>query len=325
MLKMGNQQPVNKRRKIMPNRMTKEGFEQKIKENFPNEDIQIIEYTKASSEGKYKCLKCGNTTSIYKMGDLLRKKHICNICFYSKGVGDRVETSKKQIEKLFRQNADLQFIGYGYNQKIEKNTVIYKCKKCGSINEKVFSQFKKVPKCSYCSSNAQKINTQGFISRLPEGYTILEDYKTTDSKILFRHSCGFIWKTTPHNIISGNGCPKCAKGKSKGEKKIIDFLEKNKIIYESEKSFDWSDKKRYDFYLPNYDLLIEYNGVQHYKDIKFYGKYQLEEIQKIDKWKKEQALLHDFNFYEISYEDFEKIEDLLAQRLNIEYPTGIKI
>ena len=31
----------------MPNRMTKEEFEQKIKENFPNEDIQIIEYTKA--------------------------------------------------------------------------------------------------------------------------------------------------------------------------------------------------------------------------------------------------------------------------------------
>ena len=30
---MGNQQPVNKRRKIMPNRMTKEEFEQKIKDN----------------------------------------------------------------------------------------------------------------------------------------------------------------------------------------------------------------------------------------------------------------------------------------------------
>jgi hypothetical protein len=131
------------------------------------------------------------------------------------------------------------------------------------------------------------MNTAGFISRIPSDYTLLEDYNGVDTKVLFQHNCGFIWKTTPHNIISGTGCPKCVHKKSKGEKKIIDFLTKNNISFEAEKKFSWSENKRYDFFLPQYNLVIEYMGIQHYKNIKFYGKFQLDEIQNNDKYKKE--------------------------------------
>jgi hypothetical protein len=56
---------------------------------------------------------------------------------------------------------------------------------------------------------------------------------------------------------------------SKGEDKICDLLNINRIKFQREKTF--SDLKhglfRYDFYLPCYDggeVIIEFNGEQHY-------------------------------------------------------------
>jgi len=67
----------------------------------------------------------------------------------------------------------------------------------------------------------------------------------------------------------------------KGEKEIKTFFEKKNINFERQKIFvDLKDVfyLSYDFYLPDYNLLIEYNGSQHYK------------------WnKKFQKTLHDFH------------------------------
>lgn len=41
--------------------------------------------------------------------------------------------------------------------------------------------------------------------------------------------CGFIWRITPSNLKQGKGCPKCNKKVSKGEQKIINWLNKNQI------------------------------------------------------------------------------------------------
>jgi len=35
------------------------------------------------------------------------------------------------------------------------------------------------------------------------------------------------------------------------------------VLYETEVQFDWSDNKRYDFYLPEYNAIIEMHGKQH--------------------------------------------------------------
>jgi hypothetical protein len=64
-----------------------------------------------------------------------------------------------------------------------------------------------------------------------EGYTIIS-YKNITSPMLIRHDCGFIFKVKPDNFLKNRGCPKCFKQISKGEQKIINFLEKNQIHYE---------------------------------------------------------------------------------------------
>ena len=68
----------------------------------------------------------------------------------------------------------------------------------------------------------------------------------------------------------GTGCPRCKK--SRGEKEIMGILEKMNIKFEDEYEFIKLSKRRFDFYLPKYNLVIEYHGIQHFKFIKFFHK-----------------------------------------------------
>ena len=55
---------------------------------------------------------------------------------------------------------------------------------------------------------------------MPPDYEALEEYAGMDTKILMRHSCGFIRKMTPHNLLAGHTrCPRCGPTYSKGEQK----------------------------------------------------------------------------------------------------------
>lgn len=299
----------------MPNRITFEECQQRLNEKYPNEPVKLIDYVKMSGPVTYECLICHKQHYLYKCSDLFMKKHLCNDCWYSIGNGEKTKEYQKLALNIIDENNDLEFIDFGYNQKLMKPTIKFKCLKCGLISELQLVYFLKTHKCPGCAYNAKHFTTQGIQNRLPEGYTLLEEYKGTDIKMLIRHEeCSFIWKTTVHNLLTGCGCPKCSKKRSKGEQKITKWFSNN-INFKIEHKFDWSENRRYDFYLPDFNLVIEYMGVQHYKTVDFFQK-TVEEQQIIDKWKKDQALLHSLQYFDISYIDYENIEDILAQRLS---------
>lgn len=119
---------------------------------------------------------------------------------------------------------------------------------------------------------------------------VLEEYKGSYTPIL--HRClidGNEWYTTPTSILTGNGCPQCHE--SKGEKEIRRLLDKYGIAYESQYKFDDCKDTRilpFDFYLPDYNSCIEYQGKQHYEPIEYFGgQEKLEYIQKHDSIKNE--------------------------------------
>ena len=95
---------------------------------------------------------------------------------------------------------------------------------------------------------------------------------------------------TPSDHLNGKGCSVCNK-KSKGEIIIRRFLINNNIEFEREKRFsDCRDKKPlpFDFYLPKYNLCIEYDGIQHFNPSSFAYKQttekeKLENLQYIQK------------------------------------------
>jgi very-short-patch-repair endonuclease len=62
--------------------------------------------------------------------------------------------------------------------------------------------------------------------------------------------------------------------KSKGEYEIAKWLERNNIIFIKEKKFDDCKNIRklpFDFYIPSHNICIEYDGIQHYEAIDFFG------------------------------------------------------
>lgn len=85
-----------------------------------------------------------------------------------------------------------------------------------------------------------------------------------------------VFAQRPHKHLSGHGCRKC--GCSKGEQKIINYLNSKNIKYEPQYVFDdckYINKLRFDFGVLNQDgkllFLIEYQGRQHYKSVNFGG------------------------------------------------------
>ena len=302
----------------MSSAVTKEQFLLNLKKVFPEESqtIEILEYSRSKAPATYRCKICNHIETIYSAGDLLKKKHLCNNCWYSRGSSPKRKLQKEQALEKIEKSKNLSFIKFGWNPKSERVTIKYKCLDCGLVSEKQVEPFLKNPVCQGCCVGGKQLTTSGIQKLFPTDYTILEDYKGTDIKILVRHEkCGFIWKVTPHEIRSGYGCPKCSKKISKGESKILDWCKNNNIQVEREKSFDWSEKKRYDFYLPQENLVIEYMGRQHYQEEPFFNR-TLKEQQEVDRWKKSQALLHGFKYLEIPYTDFDIIDKILAQRLS---------
>lgn len=94
------------------------------------------------------------------------------------------------------------------------------------------------------------------------------------------------------------GC-ECDDGISYNEKFIISLLNQLNVKYIREYIPKWGNNKRYDFYIPNYNVIIECNGGQHYKEsgFKSYGGRTLQEEQKNDQYKKELALQNGIKNY----------------------------
>jgi Zn finger protein HypA/HybF involved in hydrogenase expression len=125
----------------------------------------------------------------------------------------------------------------------------------------------------------------------------------------------------PGNHLKGNGCPKCKS--SKGEIQISNFLKCRKIKYYIQQTFNGcinpktNYKLRYDFYIPSKNLLIEYDGKQHFTHGGFInGKHKIikkdvEYLKYKDKIKSEFAKQKGMKLLRIKYTQFKEIENIL--------------
>ena len=124
-------------------------------------------------------------------------------------------------------------------------------------------------------------NTEDFIKKAKEVHGDKYDY----SKVVYEHNqkkvciiCpehGEFWQTPNNHIGASNkcGCPKCKM--SKLESFVSKLLENNGVDYIhecSKKDLKWLGKQKLDFYLPSKKLVIECQGLQHFKPSNFGGK-----------------------------------------------------
>lgn len=149
----------------------------------------------------------------------------------------------------------------------------------------------------------------------PNDYT-----PNSNKKVWWKCEEGHEWESSVNNRNKGRGCPKCAV--SKGEARIMKWLNDCKIKYVYEKKFDdliglGGSLLSYDFYLPNHNLLIEYQGEFHDGNGNHYMKDNLQKQQEHDRRKREYADQNGYELLEIWYYDFEKIEYLLKIELEV--------
>lgn len=110
---------------------------------------------------------------------------------------------------------------------------------------------------------------------------------------------------------------------SNGELKIQRILDNLKIKYVQEKSFTncinlkTNTKLRFDFYLPDYNCCIEYDGEQHFQEVEFF-KYSLKNVQERDQIKNQYCESNNIKLIRIPYWDYDKIngEYVLTRILN---------
>lgn len=115
----------------------------------------------------------------------------------------------------------------------------------------------------------------------------------------------------------------CGCMKSAGEVKIKQILTQLDIIFETQKSFDTcrfpdtNAKARFDFYLPEYNCIIEYDGEQHFvsKNQGWSNDAQLEYTQKHDKFKTLWCYLNNIRLIRIPYTDLAKINKEYMQKI----------
>ena len=178
---------------------------------------------------------------------------------------------------------------YNYDKTIYNgyfNDVTITCKKHGDFVVNATSHLNSASHCNYCA-NIKKWDFEYFIyvANKIHNYRYEYDKSTyTNSVVKTKITCkkhGDFWQLPDSHVRMRNGCPSCRE--SKGELATSDFLTENNIEYVRHKKFD--DCRHihaliYDFYLPEHNLMIEYDGIQHFEPReRFGGQVEFEKIQ----------------------------------------------
>jgi len=176
--------------------------------------------------------------------------------------------------------------------------------------------------CIKCT-NKNKHTTEEFIELSKKVHGDKYDYSKTNYVRNNERVCiicpehGEFWKTPDAHINQKQGCPAC--NDSKLEREIRLFLDENNIKYTQRKTFDWLKKRRllhYDFFLDDYNVAIECQGLQHFKAIEYFGGMeQLLKQQEYDLFKKTKSEEHNITL--LYYSDKKYTDEIITNKNNI--------
>lgn len=281
------------------------------------------DYSKAEYKGwnKKVCIICPIHGEFYqRASDHMRGKG----CFKC-----RIDNSKISQEDFVRRANELHNHIYDYSLTVYEYS--YKKVKIICPTHGVFEQTPNAHLlgngCPHCSNDTRRKTTEQFIKDAIAVHGDAYDYSMVEYHQSFekvRIICPIhgIFEQAPHHHIEGSGCPKCSK--SKGEKAIEEFLKEHKVSYRDQykiilqQSF-WKqgDYLRVDFYLPDQNTIVEFNGIQHYEEVECFHKgdngfvKQKERDKRLRKWCKDNGV----RLITIKYTQIDNIKRILKDKL----------
>ena len=297
------------------NKMTLEEFILKSKKVHKNRyDYSISQYINNKTKVKIIC-------KVHGVFEQTPNNHIngqnCPLC-----TGTIKSNTKEFIKKSKSKFGDY----YDYSKvdyKNNKSKVKLICPKHGEFEQKPDNHFQTKIPCKKCDSEKRFINIKILIENLKEIHNNYYDYSKLeylgrDKKSIIICPKHGEFEQRIHAHILGSGCKKCSQ--SNGEKIISSILNDKKIEFKSEFKFNdckYKTHLKFDFYIPSKNLCIEFNGIQHYKPIEFFGgDSYFKEIKIRDNIKENFCKSNGINLLVIKYtKDKNKIEELISSYL----------
>jgi uncharacterized phage-like protein YoqJ len=287
----------------------------------------------------------------------------CDKCFRDNQFSNTEDFIKKAQEIHFFYDDDGNKIPkYTYDNVVYVDydtKVMITCPIHGDFPQTPMNHLSKGAGCRKCSHDALKSTTEYFVQRAQEIHFFYDDDrnkipKYTYDNVVYNGSFVNVMITcpihspihgdfpqTPDHHLRGQGCPWC--NESKGEKRIKQILFEKNIKSIPFKKYDdcisyrtklgltkRCYKLEFDFYLSDYNTLIEFDGVYHF-DEKRHRK-QTDYITQVlnDREKNEYTKLNNIKLIRIGYLDIENIEEELMKGLDsndqlylsTKYPIG---
>lgn len=173
---------------------------------------------------------------------------------------------------------------------------------------------RKTPYCNQCASlERENLTGQRFFHLVVN--EMINPGKNKRTLCSCTCDCGATNVIVQANHLKNGETKSCGCLRSFGEELIANLLTINKVSFEKQKTFPdlkYKESLYCDFFLPDFNLVIEYNGEQHYKPVEFYGgEMTLKLTQLRDSIKKEYCEKHNINYLVIKFN--EDIEDVLIK------------
>jgi hypothetical protein len=219
-----------------------------------NEDVEIICRTHGSfwqnpyshAVKKTDCPKCVKDNSRLTLDDFIKKS--------KKIHGEKYEYGKVVLETT-------------------ASLVTITCKKHGDFKQRAASHLDG-SKCKKCFREENTLSTEDFIKNAREAHGDTYDYSKVkycgnkEPVEIICHQHGSFWQKPNSHVSSKNGCRLCFE--SKGEKAIEVVLKKYGIKHVREYQL-FPHRYRFDFFLPEFNIYIEFHGHQHYMPVELFG------------------------------------------------------
>ena len=286
-----------KRKRADKHRKTHEQYVEEVA--MINPDIEIVsKYIGSTKQIDAVCKVCGEKWSARAV-DILRGSG-CPKCRYA----NMTKTHDDYIKQLAKINNGVVAVDKYINSYTK---IKHRCLKCGNewmVAPRDLLQGNHCPRCSTRKkSHEQYVNE---LSLNNPNIEVVETYVNANTNI--KHQCkicGYEWMARPNHILHGLGCPNCQE--TSGEQAVRQWLVDNNIRYESQKRFSDCKNQRmlpFDFYLPDYNCCIEYDGAQHFREVELWGgKEYLLRRQQNDQIKNNYCNENDIYLIRIRYDE----------------------
>ena len=265
----------------------------------------------------------GQTSKIKLIDNLTKDEFFYRVDRHLKGMCPNkvtVNYFKIKSSKLHDNKYDYSLI-LKINNNSDKVKIV--CPYHGIFNQSVSNHMNLKDGCPVCTGRG-KWNNELLISEFKKthldkyNYSLVE-FTGVSNKIKVICNTHGTFEQTIYHHLKGQGCKLC-KSNSIGEEYIKLHLEEMEIKYIQQHGFDtcrYINKLSFDFYLPEYNICIEFDRIQHFKEVKqFGGKKEFNNTLKRDECKNKWCLENNIKLIRIKYDQISEIGEILNIELS---------